>query len=141
MHAACINGHIDIVKVLINYAYPEHVLIPFKLKSGSCEFRLPFNPNIQDITGQTPLYMSCLLGNTELVEVLLNWKVKFTSIVKTVIKTVFSIKKKKNVLKYAFYRKMLKIQPEHQPNEMFPMAYKQLWIVYIRWLYEIIPKK
>lgn len=41
------------------------------------ECRLPFDPNIQDVTGQTPLYVACLLGNTQLVQILLGWKVKF----------------------------------------------------------------
>lgn len=41
------------------------------------ECRLPFDPNIQDVSGQTPLYVACLLGNTQLVQVLLGWKVKF----------------------------------------------------------------
>ncbi|XP_055623482.1 leucine-rich repeat serine/threonine-protein kinase 1 isoform X2 [Toxorhynchites rutilus septentrionalis] len=82
-HAACINGHCSVVELLIKYTYPEELMSSYRTKSphsrnpsGELEWRLAFDPNTQDVTGQTALYVSCLLGNRQLVELLLNWKVK-----------------------------------------------------------------
>lgn len=44
------------------------------------ECRLAFDPNTQDVTGQTSLYVSCLLGNTALITMLLSWKVNYTTV-------------------------------------------------------------
>ncbi|XP_063703322.1 leucine-rich repeat serine/threonine-protein kinase 1 isoform X2 [Culicoides brevitarsis] len=79
-HAACINGFISIVEILINYEYPEEIMSTYRDPSGKWEWRLAFDPNIQDVTKQTALFVSCLLGNKPLLEVLLNWKVKCTKI-------------------------------------------------------------
>lgn len=76
-HAAVFNGHIEIVDMLLNYSYPEHVLQTFNDPSGQYEYRFAFNPNELDASGQTALYTACLLGNRELVERMLDWKVKF----------------------------------------------------------------
>ncbi|XP_062537326.1 leucine-rich repeat serine/threonine-protein kinase 1 isoform X2 [Armigeres subalbatus] len=82
-HAACINGHCSVVELLIRNHYPEELMSSYRIKpphsrdpSGELEWRLAFDPNTQDVTGQTALYVSCLLGNRQLVEMLLNWKVK-----------------------------------------------------------------
>jgi hypothetical protein len=48
----------------------------FRDPTGEWEWRLAFDPNAQDVTGQTALYVTCLLGNKPLVELLLHWKVK-----------------------------------------------------------------
>lgn len=79
-HAACINGFISIVEILISHEYPEEMMTTFRDPTGKWEWRLPFDPNIQDVTKQTALFVSCLLGNKPLLEVLLNWKVKCTKI-------------------------------------------------------------
>uniref|UniRef100_A0A8D8E4R7 non-specific serine/threonine protein kinase n=3 Tax=Culex pipiens TaxID=7175 RepID=A0A8D8E4R7_CULPI len=83
-HAACINGHCPVVELLIKHVYPEELMSSFsptksstsRDPSGELEWRLAFDPNTQDVTGQTALYVSCLLGNRQLVEMLLHWKVK-----------------------------------------------------------------
>lgn len=77
MHAACINGHIDVLELLINYsAYPEHLYAVYRDEEELWEWRLPFDPNAKDVTGQTSLYIACILGNNSLLNVLLKWRVK-----------------------------------------------------------------
>jgi hypothetical protein len=75
-HAACINGHNKLVELLIKHNYPEELMASFRDPTGEWEWRLAFDPNAQDVTGQTALYVTCLLGNKPLVELLLHWKVK-----------------------------------------------------------------
>lgn len=86
LHAACINGCPDIARQLIEYPYPDAVLRAIRGanrpadgddSTETIEYRLPFDPNARDITGQTPLYVACLLGNTALVQLLFNWRVPF----------------------------------------------------------------
>lgn len=77
LHAACINGNVDVARLLIEWSYPELAVRTFQMDGGSYECRLPFDPNVRDITGQTPLYVACLLGNTALVKLLLDWRVPF----------------------------------------------------------------
>lgn len=87
LHAACINGSTDIARQLIEYPYPESALRTIRctvqLGDGddngdtTVEYRLPFDPNARDITGQTPLYVACLLGNTAMVQLLFDWRVPF----------------------------------------------------------------
>lgn len=60
----------------MNYPYPEELLSTLRDESGEWEWRVPFDPNTQDVTGQTSLYVACLLGNKPLVEYLLNWCLK-----------------------------------------------------------------
>lgn len=74
LHAACINGHTTLVELLLNYPYPQELLSTLRDESGEWEWRVPFDPNTQDVTGQTSLYVACLLGNKPLVEYLLNWR-------------------------------------------------------------------
>jgi Ankyrin repeats (3 copies) len=75
-HAACINGHNNLVEMMLKHSYPEELMSTFRDVTGEWEYRLAFDPNSQDVTGQTALYVTCLLGNKPLVELLLNWKVK-----------------------------------------------------------------
>ncbi|CRK89702.1 CLUMA_CG003464, isoform A [Clunio marinus] len=79
-HAAVINGHVAIVELLIKFNYPENVMINFRDPLGELHWHLPFDPNAQDVTSQSALYVACLLGNKGLVELLLKWKVKCTKI-------------------------------------------------------------
>lgn len=46
---------------------------------GEWEFETAFDPNHQDNTGQTPLYITCLSGNEYMIEKLLNWRVIATN--------------------------------------------------------------
>lgn len=74
LHAACINGHTNMLELLINYDYPDHLYSTYRDEEGIWEWRLPFDPNQQDVTGQTSLYIASILGNKSLVNTLLNWK-------------------------------------------------------------------
>lgn len=76
LHAACINGHINLLELLINYPYPEFLYSTYRDEEGVWEWQLPFDPNQQDVTGQTSLYIASILGNKALVNMLLRWKVK-----------------------------------------------------------------
>lgn len=42
---------------------------------------MPFDINERDATGQTILYVACLLGNKKLLDVILKFKVRATKIV------------------------------------------------------------
>lgn len=77
-HAAVINGHVAIVELLVKFNYPEGVLMTFNDPTNDFQWQLPFDPNMQDVTSQSALYVSCLLGNKVLVEFMLKWKVKCT---------------------------------------------------------------
>ncbi|XP_068156290.1 LOW QUALITY PROTEIN: leucine-rich repeat serine/threonine-protein kinase 1 [Drosophila tropicalis] len=74
LHAACINGHIKLLELLINYDYPDYLYQTYRDDEGQWEWRLPFDANAQDVTGQTSLYIASILGNKQLVEVLLKWQ-------------------------------------------------------------------
>ncbi|XP_058127857.1 leucine-rich repeat serine/threonine-protein kinase 1 [Anopheles ziemanni] len=75
-HAACINGHSTVVEMLIRHPYAEELLSTYRSPNGELEWRLAFDPNAQDVAGQTALYVGCLLGNPQLVQTLLSWRVK-----------------------------------------------------------------
>lgn len=79
-HAAVINGHVGIVEMLIKFNYPENILMTFNEPSGEFQWQLPFDPNARDVTSQSALYVSCLLGNKALVDLLLKWKIKCTKV-------------------------------------------------------------
>ncbi|KAL9897903.1 leucine-rich repeat kinase isoform 1-T1 [Glossina fuscipes fuscipes] len=76
IHAACINGHINLLELLMQHQYPEHMYSVYRDEEGVWEWRLPFDPNGQDVTGQTSLYIASILGNKSLVSALLKWKIK-----------------------------------------------------------------
>ncbi|XP_014247457.1 leucine-rich repeat serine/threonine-protein kinase 1 [Cimex lectularius] len=78
LHAACINGHINIMEALLKFSYPQNIMTTFK--QGDWEYELPFDVNFKDVTGQTPIYLACLLGNVKMVETMLRFKVKSTRI-------------------------------------------------------------
>ncbi|KAL1122208.1 hypothetical protein AAG570_003613 [Ranatra chinensis] len=74
IHAACINGHVNIVEMLLKFPYSPHIMCPHR--DGDWEYELPFDVNFKDVTGQTPIYLACLLGNYKMVETMLRYKVK-----------------------------------------------------------------
>ncbi|XP_022171675.1 leucine-rich repeat serine/threonine-protein kinase 1 isoform X1 [Myzus persicae] len=74
IHAACINGNIQVLELLLKYPYPPNVLI--KLRKDNWEFDVPFDINTKDVNGQTVLYLACLLGNSKIVDILLKYQVK-----------------------------------------------------------------
>ncbi|XP_054091980.1 leucine-rich repeat serine/threonine-protein kinase 1 isoform X2 [Zeugodacus cucurbitae] len=81
IHAACINGHISLLELLIEFKYPQYLYTIYRDVEGKWEWYLPFDPNAQDVTGQTSLYIASILGNKALVNLLLRWKVKCHKIV------------------------------------------------------------
>ncbi|KAG1714290.1 Leucine-rich repeat serine/threonine-protein kinase 1 [Nymphon striatum] len=77
IHAATINGHIDILELLLKYPeYPQSLMIDFSDKSGVWQYSMPFDINLKDVTGQTVLYLACYLGNLKLAEMLLKYRIK-----------------------------------------------------------------
>ncbi|XP_032596558.1 leucine-rich repeat serine/threonine-protein kinase 1 isoform X2 [Drosophila grimshawi] len=76
LHAACINGHIRLLELIIGYAYPEYLYQTYRDEEGQWEWRLPYDANAQDVTGQTSLYIASLLGNKQLLGVLLKWQIR-----------------------------------------------------------------
>uniref|UniRef100_T1HIN4 non-specific serine/threonine protein kinase n=1 Tax=Rhodnius prolixus TaxID=13249 RepID=T1HIN4_RHOPR len=78
LHAACINGHVAIMETLLKFQYPPNLMTTFV--QGEWEYELPFDVNYKDVTGQTPIYLACLLGNQKMVETMLRFKVKATRI-------------------------------------------------------------
>jgi ankyrin repeat protein len=75
IHAAAINNHLHIIDLLLNFDYNKQILQTFHDKSKLFEYYMPFDINAQDVTGQTILYVSALVGNQRLVDFLLNFKV------------------------------------------------------------------
>ncbi|KRF83412.1 leucine-rich repeat serine/threonine-protein kinase 1 isoform X2 [Drosophila virilis] len=76
LHAACINGHIKMLELIIGFPYPDYLYQTYRDEEGQWEWRLPFDANAQDVTGQTSLYIASLLGNKQLLGVLLKWQLR-----------------------------------------------------------------
>ncbi|KAG7189414.1 hypothetical protein KM043_017118 [Ampulex compressa] len=76
IHAATINGHYMVMELLLKFEYPQHTYQRYKDASGEFEYEMPFDINTQDVTGQNVLYISSMLGNVKIVELLLGYKVK-----------------------------------------------------------------
>ncbi|KAL0267443.1 UNVERIFIED_CONTAM: hypothetical protein PYX00_009712 [Menopon gallinae] len=76
IHATCIGGHVAVLELLLNFNYPQHLLMKFSDSSNQWEYEMAFDINLKDASGQTPLYLTCLLGNTKMCETLLKFKVK-----------------------------------------------------------------
>ncbi|KOX77506.1 Leucine-rich repeat serine/threonine-protein kinase 1 [Melipona quadrifasciata] len=76
IHVAAINGHHLVIDLLLKFEYPQNTYQRYKDSSGEYEYEMPFDINTQDVTGQNVLYISSMLGNIKIVELLLNYKVK-----------------------------------------------------------------
>ncbi|KZC04554.1 Leucine-rich repeat serine/threonine-protein kinase 1 [Dufourea novaeangliae] len=76
IHAAAINGHYLVIDTLLKFEYPQDTYQCYKDSSGEFEYEMPFDINSQDVTGQNVLYISSILGNIKIIELLLNYKVK-----------------------------------------------------------------
>lgn len=76
IHVATINGHHLVIDLLLKFEYPQTTYQRYKDSSGEYEYEMPFDINTQDVTGQNVLYISSMLGNIKIVELLLNYKVK-----------------------------------------------------------------
>lgn len=78
IHAACINGHTAVLDLLFQFNYPARVMRTFETtgKHGKkVKYRMPFDVNELDVTGQSVLYVACLLGNSQTVETILGLRV------------------------------------------------------------------
>ncbi|KAL0808285.1 hypothetical protein ABMA28_012780 [Loxostege sticticalis] len=75
LHAACIGGHAALVSLLLDYPYPEEVLNTYTDETGQWQYKAAFDINAVDVSGQSPLYIACTLGNLAVVEALLNYTV------------------------------------------------------------------
>ncbi|GBP27198.1 hypothetical protein EVAR_15971_1 [Eumeta japonica] len=80
IHAACIGGHSPLVSLLLEYPYPEEALNSYTDPTGQWQYRFAFDVNARDVSGQTPLYVACTLGNFTIVDVLLKHSVVATKI-------------------------------------------------------------
>ncbi|XP_011493971.1 PREDICTED: leucine-rich repeat serine/threonine-protein kinase 1 [Ceratosolen solmsi marchali] len=76
IHAATINGHYAVIELLLKFDYPADLYQRFKDPTGEYEYEMPFDINTQDVTDHNILYISSILGNVKIVELLLNYKVK-----------------------------------------------------------------
>ncbi len=83
LHAACINGHTAILELLLKFSYPKECLKTVRDRKGQKEYDVPFDINLRDVNGQTPLYLACCVGNLKLVELLLKYQVRSRKIAKT----------------------------------------------------------
>ncbi|XP_045530212.1 leucine-rich repeat serine/threonine-protein kinase 1 isoform X2 [Pieris brassicae] len=75
LHAACIGGHPSLVKLLLEYQYPAHLLNTYTDASGQYQYRMAFDVNARDASGQSALYVACTLGNAGVVDALLEFSV------------------------------------------------------------------
>ncbi|XP_038220950.1 leucine-rich repeat serine/threonine-protein kinase 1 [Zerene cesonia] len=73
LHAACIGGHPALVKLLLEYQYPDHLLTTYNDASGQHQYRMAFDVNARDASGQSALYVACTLGNAAVVDALLDF--------------------------------------------------------------------
>ncbi|CAK1555976.1 unnamed protein product [Leptosia nina] len=73
LHAACIGGHPALVKLLLEYQYPSHLLTTYTDPSGQLQYRMAFDVNARDASGQSALYVACTLGNAAVVDALLEF--------------------------------------------------------------------
>ncbi|XP_041989151.1 leucine-rich repeat serine/threonine-protein kinase 1 isoform X2 [Aricia agestis] len=71
LHAACIGGHAELVTLLLDYPYPEHLMNTYTDSTGKWQYRFAFDVNARDASGQSALYVACTLGNAAVVDALL----------------------------------------------------------------------
>lgn len=110
MHASCINGHAELVSLLLDFPYPEKLLTTYRFglltlygilfnklfknyifnllrnPTGEWEYQAVFDINHRDVSGQTALYVACLLGNRPIVDILLRYTVKAVKVASQVFK-------------------------------------------------------
>nr|CAH7742533.1 unnamed protein product [Callosobruchus chinensis] len=80
IHACCINGHVSVLELLFQFLYPSHLMKTYRDTTGEWEYFMPFDINERDATGQNILYVSALLGNKKLLDVILKFRVRATRI-------------------------------------------------------------
>ncbi|CAH1999500.1 unnamed protein product [Acanthoscelides obtectus] len=80
IHACCINGHVSVLELLFQFPYPAHIMKKYRDSTDQWEYYMPFDINERDATGQNILYVSALLGNKKLLDVILKFRVRATRI-------------------------------------------------------------
>ena len=75
LHMACAEGKIGIVKLLLNFKYPDLVRKLAKEASGNRMYRLGVPLNSKDGHGRTPLHVATMNNRAEVVKLLLRFKV------------------------------------------------------------------
>ena len=51
-HGCCIQGHYQLLDILLKYPYPPSVLKKYTDKTGNYEYELPFDINAKDVSGE-----------------------------------------------------------------------------------------
>lgn len=75
-HVACQTGSFEVVKLLLEWDYPESVYQSVLDQQKLVEYRLPFPIDGLTADGKSALYLACEEGHEEIVEYLLNFTVK-----------------------------------------------------------------
>lgn len=52
-HACCLQGHYQILDLLLKFDYPSGILKKYTDKSGLFEYEMPFDVNAKDVSGNT----------------------------------------------------------------------------------------
>ncbi|CAG0916811.1 unnamed protein product [Notodromas monacha] len=96
LHACCINGHSGILDMLLRHKYPEDLSRVFVKRlpgeKRTVAYRLAFDVNARDVSGQTILYQACVLGNQKLVDTILKFKAPTVNSEETVQQNIEEIK-------------------------------------------------
>ncbi|KAA0183484.1 hypothetical protein HAZT_HAZT011028 [Hyalella azteca] len=75
LHACIINGHMNILTLLLSYPYPPHCLTTFRDKTGRWQYQFGFDCNLRDVTGQSALYLASYCANHKMVDLMLKLRV------------------------------------------------------------------
>ncbi|OWF47807.1 Leucine-rich repeat serine/threonine-protein kinase 1 [Mizuhopecten yessoensis] len=81
LHKAIQGGHVAVVKQLLEFSYPDSMMIELSVEVGASSliYSFPFDVNSPNVFGHTPLYLACLDGDCSLLEYMLNFEVPATS--------------------------------------------------------------
>lgn len=77
LHYAAVNGQLDIVALLFEFPYPDHVLMEMSHKFGCIKqhFHHAFDPNTLDFDSKSALYYACENGHYNVVKYMLHRQV------------------------------------------------------------------
>lgn len=87
LHAACIGANEQIIDVILQHKFPPDYYQKRQLSAGV--YYSPFDVNVVDAMGQTCLYISCLSGNSAIVEKLLSWRVICQKVVRNDVTVIY----------------------------------------------------
>ncbi|KAK0425746.1 hypothetical protein QR680_009358 [Steinernema hermaphroditum] len=75
-HWACRCGNLQLVKLLLEFPYPEELWGPIEDVRGNVQFSFPFDVNAADHQCRTGLYLSVANGSSVLVDYLLHFSLE-----------------------------------------------------------------